>query len=96
MAFVELAKLKKQIQELLDKGLIRLSASPWGTLVLLVRKKDGSQRLCIDYQEVNQVTVKNKYPLPQIDDLFNQLRGVMVFSKLDIPSGYHQVPVKCA
>ena len=73
MASIELAELKKQIQKLLDKGLIRPNASSWGALVLLVKKKDGSQRLCIDYRELNQFTVKNKHPLPQIDDLFDQL-----------------------
>ena len=73
MASIELAELKKKIQELLYKGLIRPSASPWGALVLLVKKKGGIQRLCIDYRELNHVTVKNKYPLPRIDDLLDQL-----------------------
>ena len=73
MASIELAELKKQIQELLDEGLIRPSASSWGAPVLLVKKKDGSQHLCIDYRELNHITVKNKYPLPWIDDLFDQL-----------------------
>jgi len=94
MASVELAELKKQIQELLDKGLIRPSASPWGAPILLVKKKDGSQRLYINYRELNQVTVKNKYPLPRIDDLFDQLGGATIFSTLDLCSGYHQVWVK--
>ena len=94
MASIELAKLKKQIQELLDKGLIWSSASPWGAPVLLVKKKDSSQWLCIDYRELNHVTVKNKYPLPRIDDLFDQLGRAIVFSKLDLCSGYHQVRVK--
>ena len=94
MASIELAKLKKQIQKLLNKGLIWPSVPPWGTLVLLIKKKDGSQRLCIDYRELNHVTVKNKYPLPWIDDLFDQLRGATVFSMLDLSFGYNQVRVK--
>ena len=73
MAPVELQELKKQLQELLDKGYIRPSVSPWGAPVLFVKKKDGTLQLCIDYQKLNQVTVKNKYPLPRIDDLFDQL-----------------------
>ena len=80
MAPVELADLKDQVQELLDKGLVRPSSSPWGAPVLLVKKKDGSRRLCIDYRELNSVTIKNRYPLPRIDDLFDQLGGASVFS----------------
>ena len=94
MAPAELAELKKQLQELLDKGLIQPSVSPWGAPVLFVRKKDGSLRLCIDYRELNRVTVKNKYPLPRIDDLFDQLAGAAVFSKIDLRSGYHQLKIK--
>ena len=75
MAPTELKELKEQLQDLLDKGFIRPSASPWGALVLFVKKKDGSMRLCIDYRELNKVTIRNKYPLPRIDDLFNQLQG---------------------
>ncbi|KAL0561554.1 hypothetical protein IC582_001988 [Cucumis melo] len=75
MAPVELKELKVQLQELLDKGFIRPSVSPWGAPVLFVKKKDGSMRLCIDYRELNKVTVKNKYPLPRIDNLFDQLQG---------------------
>ncbi|KAL0534031.1 hypothetical protein IC582_028308 [Cucumis melo] len=84
MAPAELKELKIQLQELLDKGFIRPSVSPWGTLVLFVKKKDGSMRLCIDYRELNKVTVKNRYPLPKIDDLFDQLQGATVFSKIDL------------
>ena len=94
MALAELAELKKQLQELLDKGLIELSMSPWGVPVLFVRKKDGSLRWCIDYRELNRVTVKNKYPLPRIDDLFDQLTGAAVFSKIDLRSRYHQLKIK--
>ncbi|KAL4037930.1 hypothetical protein IC575_001532 [Cucumis melo] len=82
------------LQELLDKGFIRPSVSPWGAPVLFVKKKDGSMRLCIDYRELNKVTVKNRYPLPRIDDLFDQLQGATVFSKIDLRSGYHQLRIK--
>ncbi|KAL0560351.1 hypothetical protein IC582_000752 [Cucumis melo] len=94
MAPPELKELKVQLQELLDKGFIRPSVSPWGAPVLFVKKKDGSMRLCIDYRELNKVTVKNKYPLPRIDDLFDQLQGATVFSKIDLRSGYHQLRIK--
>ena len=94
MAPVELRELKLQLQDLLDKGFIRPSVSPWGAPVLFVKKKDGSLRLCIDYRELNKVIVKNKYPLPRIDDLFDQLQGASVFSKIDLRSGYHQLKVK--
>ncbi|WVZ79890.1 hypothetical protein U9M48_027415 [Paspalum notatum var. saurae] len=87
----QLAELKEQIQELLDKGYIRPSTSPWGAPVIFVPKKDGTQRMCIDYRALNDVTVKNKYPLPRIDDLFDQLKGASVFSKIDLRSGYHRV-----
>ena len=80
----ELVELKKQLEELLEKGLIRPSGSPWGSPVLFVKKKDGSLRLCIDYRQLNKVTVKNKYPLPRIDDLLDQLAGAAVFSKIDL------------
>jgi hypothetical protein len=94
MAPAELKELKEQLQDLLDQGFIRPSASPWGAPVLFVKKKDGSMRLCIDYRELNKVTIRNKYPLPRIDDLFDQLRGSEVFSKIDLRSGYHQLRVK--
>ncbi|KAA0032467.1 pol protein [Cucumis melo var. makuwa] len=93
MAPAELKELKVQLQELLDKGFIRPSVSPWGAPVLFVKKKDGSMRLCIDYMELNKVTVKNRYPLPRIDDLFDQLQGATVFSKIDLRSGYHQLRI---
>ena len=79
---------------MLDKGFIRPSVSPWRALVLFVNKKDGSVRLCIDYRELNKVTVRNKYPLPLIDDLFDQLQGACVFSKIDLRSSYHQLRVR--
>jgi len=88
-----MTELKKQLEELLDKGYIRPSVSPWGAPVLFVKKKDLSLRMCIDYRELNNVTVKNKYPLPRIDDLFDQLQGAGVFSKIDLRSGYHQLRV---
>ncbi|KAL0561647.1 hypothetical protein IC582_002087 [Cucumis melo] len=94
MAPAELKELKVQLQELLDKGFIRPSVSPWGAPVLFVKKKDGSMRLCIDYRELNKVTVKNRYPLPRIDDLFDQLQGATVFSKIHLRSGYHQLRIK--
>ena len=89
MGVNELAELKKQIRELLDKGYIQPSSSPWGAPVLFVEKKDGTQRMCIDYRSLNEVTIKNKYPLPRIDDLFDQFKGACVFSKINLRSGYH-------
>jgi hypothetical protein len=89
----ELAELKEHIRELVEKGFIRPSSSPWGAPMIFVPKKDGTQRLCVDYRALNEVTVKNKYPLPRIDDLFDQLRGACVFSKIDLRSGYHQLKV---
>jgi hypothetical protein len=90
----ELVELKKQIDELLEKGYIRPSTSPWAAPVLFVEKKDGIKRMCIDYRFLNEVTVKNKYPLPRIEDLFDQLRGAGVFSKIDLRSGYHQLRIR--
>ena len=94
MLLSELKELKVQMQELLDKGFIRPSASPWRASVLFVRKKDGSFRLCIDYRQLNQVTTKNKYPLPRIDDLFDQLQRVSEFSKIDLRTGYRQLRIR--
>ena len=94
MAPVEMLELKKQLEELAEKGFIHPSVSPWGAPVLFVRKKDGSLRLCIDYRELNKVTIKNKYPLPRIDDLLDQLQGAVVFSRIDLRSGYHQLRVR--
>jgi hypothetical protein len=92
----ELAELKKQLQELLDKGFIRPSTSPWGCPALFVKKKDESLRLCIDYRPLNAVTIKNKYLLPRIDVLFDQLVGAKVFSKIDLRSGYHQIKIRAS
>ncbi|GJY62195.1 putative reverse transcriptase domain-containing protein [Tanacetum coccineum] len=89
----EMQELSKQLQELQDKGFIRPSHSPWGAPVLFVKKKDGSFRMCIDYRELNKLTIKNRYPLPRIDDLFDQLQGARYFSKIDLRSGYHQLRV---
>ncbi|GKD05997.1 putative reverse transcriptase domain-containing protein [Tanacetum coccineum] len=87
-------ELSEQLQELSDKGFIRPSSSPWGAPVLFVKKKDGSFRMCIDYRELNKLTVKNRYPLPRIDDLFDQLQGSNIYSKIDLRSGYHQLRVR--
>ena len=96
MAPVELQELKVQLQELLDKDFIRPSTSPWGTSVLFAKKKDKTLRLCIDYRQLNKVTIKNRYPLPRIDDLFDQLRGARVYSKIDLRTSYHQLRVRVA
>ncbi|KAH0733004.1 hypothetical protein KY289_004192 [Solanum tuberosum] len=94
MAPAELKELKEKLKDLLEKGLIRPSVSPWSAPVLFVRKKDGSLRICIDYRELSKVTIKNKYPLPRIDDLFDQLQGATCFSKIDLRSVYHQLRVR--
>ncbi|CAN4101483.1 unnamed protein product [Withania somnifera] len=89
----ELRELKVRLRDLLDKGFIRSSVSPWGAPVLFVKEKDGSLRMCIDYRRLNKVTVKNKHPLPRIDDLFDRLRGATVFSKIDLRFGYHRLRI---
>nr|GEZ36658.1 putative reverse transcriptase domain-containing protein [Tanacetum cinerariifolium] len=94
LALAEMQELSTQLQELSDKGFIRPSSSPWGAPVLFVKKKDGSFRMCIDYRELNKLIVKNRYPLPRIDDLFDQLQGPRVYSKIDLRSGYHQLKVQ--
>ena len=90
----EMKELRDQLQELSDKGFIRPSCSPWGAPILFVKKKDGSQRMCIDYRELNKRTIKNRYPLARIDDLFDQLQGASWFSKIDLRYGYHQMRVR--
>ncbi|KAJ9544983.1 LOW QUALITY PROTEIN: hypothetical protein OSB04_024690 [Centaurea solstitialis] len=94
LAPAEMKEMRNQLKELLDKGFIQPSTSPWGAPVLFVKKKDGSFRMCIDYRELNKVTIKNKYPLPRINDLFDQLQGASYFSKIDLRSGYHQLRVR--
>jgi hypothetical protein len=89
----ELVEHKKQIVELQAKGFIRPSSSPWGAPVLFVEKKDGTQCMCIDYRSLNEVTIKNKYPLPRMEDLFDQMKGASIFSKIDLRSGYHQLKI---
>ncbi|KAH0776558.1 hypothetical protein KY290_007969 [Solanum tuberosum] len=94
MALTELRELKAQIQELLEKGFIHPSTYLWGAPVLYFKKKNGSMRMCINYRQLNRVTIRNKYPLPKIDDLFDQFQGTLVFSKIDRRSGYHQLMIR--
>jgi hypothetical protein len=94
MSTPELVEIKLQLKEMWDKGYIHPGVSPWGAPTLFVKKKDGTLRLCIDYRQLNKMTIKNKYPLPMIDDLFDQLRGATIFSKIDLRSRYHQVRIK--
>jgi hypothetical protein len=94
MSTTKLVELKMQLKEMMDKGYIRLSVSTWGALVLFVKKKYGTLRMCIDYWKLNKMTIKNKYPLPRIDDLFDRLIGAIVLSKIDLRFGYHQVIIK--
>ena len=94
MAPMELKELKSQLQELMDKGFIRPSVSLRGAPVLFVKKKNGTLRMCIDYQKINKVTVKSRYPLPRIENIFDQLKGTGVFSKIDLRLGYYQLRVK--
>ncbi len=90
MAPSELKELKTQLQDLLDKNFIRLSVTPWGSPILFMMKKYESLRFCVDYRKLNKVTIKNRYPLPRIDDLFDQLQGSVVFYKIDLQLGYNQ------
>nr|GEU70582.1 putative reverse transcriptase domain-containing protein [Tanacetum cinerariifolium] len=94
LAPLEMQELSNQLQELANRGFIRPSTSPWGAPILFVKKKDGSFRMCIDYSELNKLNVKNRYPLPRIDDLFDQLQGSSIYSKINLRSGYHQLRVR--
>jgi hypothetical protein len=94
MATPELAELKEHIKELLEKEFIRPRSSLWGAPVIFIPKNDGTRRLCMDYRVLNEVIIKNKYQLPRIDDMFDQLRGACVFSKIDLQSGYHQLKIR--
>jgi hypothetical protein len=94
MSVEELKELKKQLTELQEAGYIHPSSSPWGIPVLFVQKKEGSQGMCVDYRSLNDVTVKNKCPLPHIEDLFNRMRSASVFSKIDLRPGYHQMKIR--
>jgi hypothetical protein len=93
MSAPELKELQMQLEQLMKKGHIRPSISPWGAPILFLKKKDGTLRLCIDFRQLNKAIVKNKYPLPRIDDLFDQIRGAKIFSKIDLRSRYHQVRI---
>ena len=94
MASIELKELKLQLQELLEKGFIQPSVSPWGAPVLFVKNKDGTLWLCIDYRKLNKLTIKNKYQLPRIDDSFDQLKCASIFLKIDLRSRYHRLRIK--
>ncbi len=94
MSHEELKELKVQLEELLTKGYIKPSKSPYGAPVLFVHKKDGTLRMCVDYRALNKATVKNRYPLPRIDDLFDRFSGTKVFSRIDLRSGYYQIRIK--
>lgn len=94
MSTPKLVELKLELKEMLDKGYIRPSVSPWGMRVLFVKKKDGTLRLCIDHRHLNKVTIKNRYPFPRIDDFFYQLEGESIFLKIDLGLGYHHVCIK--
>ena len=94
MALAELKELKLQLKDLTDMGFIQSSISPWGAPVLFVKKNDGTLRMCIDYRQLNKVTIKNKYPLPRIHDLFDHLQASSFFSKIDLRSRYHQLKVR--
>lgn len=94
MNILELTELKTRLKELIDKNYIRPSVSPWGAPVLFVKKKDGTLQLCIDDHQLNKLTIKNVYPLPRVDGMFDQIHGATMFSKIHLRSGYHQVIIK--
>jgi hypothetical protein len=93
MSVVEMIKIKKQVYGLLDQGVIKPNSSPFGSLIVMVPKKDGTWRMCVDYRALNNITVKNRYPLPHIDDLLDQLKNVVYFTKLYLRIGYHKIRV---
>ena len=93
MSALKLVELKLELQELIEMGHILPSVSPWGASILFVNNTDGTMRMCIDYHQLNKMTIKNRYPLPRIDDLFNQVGGAKIFSKINLRSGYHQVRI---
>jgi hypothetical protein len=94
MSSEELDELKKQLKKLLEQGFVRPSASPWGSPVLFMEKKDCTKRMCIDYRTLNSMTIKNKYSLPRIEDLLDMLKKAKFFSKIDLRSGYHQMKIR--
>ena len=94
LSAAEMAEIKKQVQDLLDQGAIRPSSSPCGSPIVLVMKKDGTWRMCVDYRALNKIMIKNRYPLPHIDDLLDQLKDVVFFTKLDLHSGYDQIRIE--
>ena len=94
MNILEMNELKLQLQELINKNYVRPSVSPWGAAIIFVKNKKGTLRICIDYRQINKITIKNRYPLPRIDDLFDQIHGATIFSKIDLRYGYHQVRIK--
>ena len=96
LSHAEAAEVEKQLTDYVSRGFIRSSSSPWASPILLVKKKDGAMRMCVDYRALNAVTIKNKYPLPRVDELFDQLHGASYFTKIDLRSGYHQVRIRLA
>ena len=94
MSAAETDELKKQLEELIKAKFIQPSKSPYGAPVLFVKKKDGTMRMCVDYRALNDITIKNSYPLPRIDEMFDQLQGAKYFSKIDLRSGYHQIRIQ--
>ncbi|MCO5567952.1 hypothetical protein L7F22_021648 [Adiantum nelumboides] len=96
LSHTEAIEVEKQSADYVNRGYIKPSSSPWASPILLVKKKDGTMRMCVDYRGLNSVTIKNKYPLPRVDELFDQLQGACYFMKIDLRSGYHQVRIRSA